>query len=82
MQAAVVGSVVDDHLGAVVDGDLSSERCVMSRDSSVPSRKTMFGRWRSSISAGPWRNSALSTTDPCVRMFSMKTVSANLYARP
>ena len=38
----------------------------------------MSALWRSSISAGPWRNSALSITEPCTRMFSMNTVSPNL----
>ncbi len=42
----------------------------------------MSGEWRSSISAGPCRNSVLSITELWTRMFSMNTVSPNLYARP
>ncbi len=38
----------------------------------------MSGDCRSSISAGPWRNSVLSMTELATRMFSMKTVSPNL----
>ena len=42
----------------------------------------MSGDWRSSISAGPCRNSVLSITELAMRMFSMNTVRPNLYASP
>ena len=83
VHAGMVGGVEDARPGAVLGGDVGrSARVIVARLVACRAARPCRAPGGRASRPGPCRNSALSITELWIRMFSMNTVSPNLYARP